>query len=105
VPVLIAVPWSIGHEGGSKVKVAGCLPLMSKQYLTRVVGSILKDEFPRGDEDGLWAYGAVGRSMPQNAHPAAFAEQATPQNRAWHGFRPRFMTMSSRRHAWHRCVS
>jgi hypothetical protein len=81
------VPWSIGHEGGSKVRIAHCLLLMSKQHLTGVVGSILKDEVPRGDEDGLRAYGAVGPSMPQSAHPVAFAEQANPETRAWQGFR------------------
>ena len=35
------------------MKIADCLPLMTKQYLTRVVDSILKNELPRGDEDSL----------------------------------------------------
>ena len=35
------------------MKIVDCLPLMSKQYLTRVVDSILKDDVPRGDEDRL----------------------------------------------------
>ena len=35
------------------MKIADCLPLMTRLYLSRTVDSILKDEVPRGDEERL----------------------------------------------------
>lgn len=51
------------------MKIADCLPVMSKAFLSRTVSSILKEDVPRGDEDRL------REQIRQNVRELADAER------------------------------